>query len=231
MRIYLGSPISALQHHAVKDMPVLLSYAHYRSRNDWQQWVPSYGRIMLDSGAFSVMNSGVQIDLPAYVEWAQRIPCDAWAGLDSIDGDWKQSLENYKHGGFPTLHDTDPGSELFLDELIGIAREHCGWIGLGLKPPRTGKQTWVRDAIARIRSAAPDLWIHGWALTGYSSCGFDSVDSTYWYRESHRILRDFNQYLITPGEALDIMVRKIQRQHRVVENDDQMPLLKARGKR
>lgn len=220
MRIYLGSPACQVQAQACVGHPVLLSYANWRP---WLRgYMPAFDRLLIDSGAFSAHNSGTKIDVIAYKDWVQEFEpmIDAWAGLDSIDGDWRQSLKNYKHGGFPTIHDSDPPE--LLDDLIQLAEERGNWLGLGLKPPRQGKEKFIRDVLERV---PPHIHIHGWALVQYRyvSVGkgprrVDTFDSTHWFRQVMDLRPKF-PYL-TPGECLEIAIKKVKRYTRMPGNFD-----------
>lgn len=201
-------------------MPVLLSYA------GWSDWIgkgyqQSFSRILIDSGAFSELNSGKKIELDAYADWAKQWTrhADAIAGLDDISGDWKRSMSNYSRFdlGFPTFHDTDPPE--LLDDLISISKERNKWIGLGLLPPRKGKENWVRNALDRI----PDnIHVHGWALREYTHLRrLDSVDSTNWWRDAMQ-LRTMSQLShLTFGECLEIIVKRYKRWDRTLEPQNQ----------
>jgi hypothetical protein len=211
--IYLASPNTQQQAEHAADMPVLLSYACAKGCG-WldKGYQQSFKRILIDSGAYSEMNSGKKVDVVAYAEWVQRWNghCDAWAGLDDISGDWRRSLANYAHGGFPTFHDTDPPE--FLDDLIPIARERGGWLGISVKPPREGKEDWVRATCDRIPD---DLHVHGWAFRAYTNVRrLDSVDSTNWWRDA----MDIRQKLpwLTYGESLEIVVKRYKRETRTI---------------
>ena len=135
-------------------MPVLLSYTTFKPwlNNGYHQ---SFSRILIDSGAYSELNSGVKVDGEAYKDWYQRWDghADAIAGLDDIRGDWRKSLKNYElYGGFPTFHDTDPPE--LLDDLIAISREQGRkWLGIGLLPPREGKG----DLFVRRATVSPKI--------------------------------------------------------------------------
>jgi len=210
--VYLASPNTQQQAEHVADMPVLLSYAIFAPWLDGYQH--TFNRLLIDSGAYSTLNSGKQIDVVEYAEWAQRWNghADAVAGLDDISGDWRKSMSNYKHGGFPTFHDTDPPE--LLDDLIPMARERGGWIGLGIKPPRENKERWVRETCDRIPA---DLHVHGWALRAYTKVRrLDSVDSTNWWRDAMRYRRDWPW--LTYGECLDLVVKRYQRWERRIED-------------
>lgn len=222
-RVYFGSPASALQADAVRDQPVLLSYACIPKWRAIEQWAPSFGRLLLDSGAYSELRSGAKVDLAAYVDWAAGYEWkDAFAGLDDISGDWRRSMENYKSGGFPTFHDTDPPE--LLDELIPMARERGRWIGIGLLPPRTNRDGWLSETLARIPR---DLHVHGFALRAYTHHSrIDSVDSTNWWRDTFKIRK--NLPWLTTAEALEIVMKRYSREPRLrLETADQLRLTES----
>lgn len=211
MRIYLASPDNQLQAHAARDMPILLSYHLQSRRKSWiQRYLPSFRYLLIDSGAYSELTTGVKIDGYAYKDWYEEwgLMADAIAGLDDISGDWKRSLDNYeKFGGFPTYHDTDP--EELLDDLIPLAKERGNWLGIGLLPPRTNREDWLRRTLERIPS---DIHLHGWALRKYSHLRrFDSMDSTNWWRDMLKMSVNADLKHLTPAECLDIVVKRYQR--------------------
>lgn len=215
MIVYLAGPNTQQQAEHLAGMPALLSYAYC---SDWimKGYQESFRRILIDSGAYSELSSGKKIDIDAYADWSGRWAghADAVAGLDDISGDWRRSLDNYERfpGGFPTFHDTDPPG--LLDDLVPMARERGGWIGLGIKPPREGKEAWVRRSCDRIPD---DIHVHGWALRAYTKVRrLDSVDSTEWWRTAMAIRQKLPW--ITYGEALELVVKKyVREQRRIVD--------------
>jgi hypothetical protein len=219
MTVYLASPNTQQQAEHVAGMPVLLSYACY---SDWlsKGYQQSFRRILIDSGAYSEFTSGAKIDLSEYVDWAAMWDghADAVAGLDDIRGDWRRSLRNYSAfpGGFPTFHESDPPE--LLNDIVAIATERKQWIGLGLLPPRDGKEKWVRDSLSRI----PDgIHIHGWAMRAYTHCRrLDSVDSTNWWRDAMALRTMADLQHLTYGECLEIIVKRYQRWKRVIRDAD-----------
>lgn len=211
MTAYLGSPSNQMHCSFLGGMPVLLSFALYTRFLD--DYVPSFGRVLIDSGAFSEFNSGKKVDGAEYRDWHARwnetAHVDAVAGLDDIRGDWRRSLRNYElYGGFPTYHESDPAE--LLDDLIPLARGRGGWLGVGLLPPRGGKWQWVKGTLARI----PDgLHVHVWA--GGEYCGHprcDSWDSTNWFRDAWMYKNQLP--FLTPAECVEIVVKRYQRQDR-----------------
>lgn len=219
MIVYLASPNTQQQAEHVAEMPVLLSFA------SWSPWLadyqPTFRRVLIDSGAYSELTGAATVDGSAYREWsAQWVPhADAIAGLDDISGDWRRSLRNYEQfGGFPTFHDTDPWE--LLPDLCAMAVERGGWIGLGLKPPREGKEAWIRRACAALPD---DLHVHGWALRAYTHIRrLDSVDSTNWWRDAMKIRKQLPW--LTYGECLGIVVKRYQRWTRTLQDTYQPDL-------
>jgi hypothetical protein len=218
MIVYLASPNTQQQAEHVSDMPVLLSFALYKPWLDRYQ--QTFGRILIDSGAYSELNSGAKVDGHAYRDWSARWDghADAVAGLDDISGDWRRSLRNYEaFGGFPTMHDTDPPE--LLRDLLPIARERGGWLGLGLKPPRDGKEKWVRSQCDQIPE---DIHVHGWAMRAYTHVRrLDSVDSTNWWRDAMKLRLDLPW--LTYGECLGLVVKRYQRWQRTVTDPAAQP--------
>lgn len=197
----------------LRDMPVLLSFGIYPKWCD--DYLQSFDRILIDSGAFSEFNSGKKVDGKAYKDWCSRWQetshVDAIAGLDDIRGDWRKSLKNYEaFGGFPTMHETDPPE--LLNDLIPIARERGNWLGIGFLPPRAGKWDWLNRTIDRVPD---DLHIHIWA--GGEYCGHprcDSADSTNWFRDAWAYRNDLP--FLTPAECVELVVKRYQRERRKV---------------
>lgn len=219
MTVYLASPNTQQQAEHVSDMPVLLSFALWRP---WlAEYQPTFRRLLIDSGAYSELTGNAKVDGMAYKDWAARLEphADAIAGLDDIAGDWRRSLRNYaQYGGFPTFHDSDPPE--LLPELVALARERGGWIGLGLVPPRDGKERWVRETCRRLPD---DLHVHGWALRAYTHVRrLDSVDSTNWWRDAMKLRQELPW--LTYGECLGLIVKRYQRWQRQIVDDTQAAL-------
>jgi hypothetical protein len=220
MRIYLGSPDNQLQAEHAAGFPVLLSYGVLgKSKWDWidRGYQQSFDRILIDSGAYSTLNTNTSIDLGRYVEWASlwRGHADAMAGLDDISGDWRKSMTNYEAypEGFPTFHDSDPPE--LLGDLIAMARERGRWIGLGLVPPRDGKERWIRETCDQIPD---DLHVHGWALRAYTYIRrLDSTDSTNWWRDAMDLKALPLTRHLTYAECLDIVCKRYARWNRTIK--------------
>lgn len=227
MRVFLSSPTTAGEAHLCNGLDVLLSFPHFKNRPSIvRDYAPTFRSVLIDSGAWSMRNSGAVVDLDEYAEFCSRVPyAIACAGLDDIDGDWRQSLKNYAEFplGFPTIHDSDPPE--LLNELIPMARERGGWIGIGLVPPRTGKEKrdFVRWALREIPS---DLHVHGWACgihTALPGRPFDSFDSTTWLLDAQAMnVRRFPW--LTPMECMEISIKRIQRVERLRTESGVLPL-------
>jgi hypothetical protein len=196
-------------------MSVLLSFALFKP---WLwQYQPTFDEVLIDCGAFSVLQSGKEIDRGAYRDFGflWRRHAVAIAGIDDIKGDFRKSMANYQaiEWTFPTWHDTDPPEA--LDELIAMAHERNRWLGIGLLPPRHGKERILRAALDRIPD---DIHVHGWALRAYTHLRrIDSVDSTNWWRDAMKLRQKLNW--LTYGECLNLMVKKYQRWGRAIHID------------
>jgi hypothetical protein len=209
--VYLSSPGCQMQADKARGMPVLLSFA-VAGRQRWiADYVPSFSRLLLDSGAFSEFNSGKAVDLEAYAEWATRFPhADAAAALDDIRGDWERGLRNWRRypEHFPTYHSSDPPEA--LDTILGYGPK---WLGLGMVPPRD-KTAWLDETLCRIPAG---IHVHGFALGAYADRPrLDSVDSTNWHRDAQKLLTSSLTRHLTPAEALEIVVKRYQRVNRQV---------------
>ena len=223
MITYLASPRNQLQADACIDMPVLVSYV------TWSPWMTrcqqSWGSLLIDSGAYSEHTGNAMVDIEKYrdfvAEWGWR--AEAVAGLDDISGNWRRSMRNYQQieSTFPTYHDTDP-SEL-LDELVAMSKERGGWLGIGLKPPRQGKEDWLRQTMERIPD---DIHVHGWALRLYRNkiAGFSSMDSTNWFRDAMLLRGTTALAHLTFGECLHIIVKRYKREKNVVPDKGESQL-------
>lgn len=217
MIVYLASPNTQQQAEHVADMPVLLSFACY---SDWisKGYQQSFSRILIDSGAYSEFNSGEKIDIDDYSSWASMWigHADAIAGLDDIGGDWRKSLRNYEQFpvGFPTFHESDPPE--LLDDLVQISTERNQWLGVGLIPPREGKESFIRSVVDRVPES---IHLHGWALRRYTHIRrLDSVDSTNWWRDAMKLRTVPDLQHLTYGECLEIVVKRYKRWERSVSD-------------
>lgn len=121
-------------------------------------------------------------------------------------------------GGFPTFHESDPPE--LLDELIAMSQERRQWIGIGLIPPRDGKEKWMRETLDRIPEG---IHVHGWACRAYTHIRrLDSVDSTNWWRDAMKLRTLPDTSHLTYGECLDVVVKRYKRwQRRIVEAPQQ----------
>lgn len=198
----------------LRGMPVLLSYA-VSGRSDWlRDYIPSFGPLLIDSGAFSEFNSGKRVDRDAYAEWAEpfRPVVDAVAALDDIRGDWERGLENWRAYSwmFPTFHDSDPWEA--LETILSVRPK---WLGLGMVP-KNGQRTnerWLAETLERLTDYPGH--VHGWALRGFTGYErLDSVDSTNWFRDSWQVRNDYPW--LTPAECVEIVVKRYQRERRLI---------------
>ena len=77
MRFYLSSPGSQMHADHLAGMPVLVSYALYQPWLD--DYVPSFARVLIDSGAYSELTGKATVDGAAYRDWQHR-----WAAASRV---------------------------------------------------------------------------------------------------------------------------------------------------
>ena len=192
------------------------------------RYLSSFDRVLVDSGAFSELNSGKAIDRDAYAEFSQEMlglaHVDAAANLDDIRGDWQRGLDNWDAmpWTFPVYHDTDP--ETALDAILERLPERGRWIGLGMIPPRTSSG-WLDMTLRRIEDRAPECHVHGFAMRAHLPMLLTyrgrsiSVDSTNWMMDVRKLLEGPMTRHLTPAECLDIIVKRYQRDGRTLSRN------------
>lgn len=184
VRLAFGGPPNAQASGMAEDMTpaILVSYAYVkefldlRPRLHFRDWV-------LDSGAYSAMNSGAVIDRRAYLETALELLAtdpqlkEVYA-LDVI-GDPHASLDNcefmWEHGveAIPTYHVGSPESE-----LLEMARKYPK-IALGGAVGYKKKIQWAQQCFARVWPKK----VHGFGFgseDGIMAVPWHSTDATNW---------------------------------------------------
>jgi hypothetical protein len=182
---------------------------------------PNFASMCLDSGAYSVMTTGKQIDLREYIAFAKQHGgfYDFVASLDSITGGVKANVENWRAmrdagvDAMPTYHSGEP-----IELLTAYCKRTCR-IGLGMQRPG-GK--WPANAIVRqfLRECfaviPPTVKVHGWGMTNFTDFPFWSVDSTTWLWEMKALLGARGQgaeviACLTPRELIEMVQKKYLR--------------------
>ena len=181
MIIYHGAITKDIQLVTSEKINCLVTYASYK-KHVWQPW---WKNLFIDSGAFSVHNSGKTIDMDKYVEylleWESMNKKIVYASLDVI-GDAKTSMKNYKYllkkklNPIPTYH---YGESI---EILKEMSEMTNYIGLGatvgLSTPRR------RVFFDKIFSIYPDpekIGFHGFGITApplIKAYPWKTIDST-----------------------------------------------------
>jgi len=167
------------------EKPALLVSYYYlkgflknKSRYAYRDWV-------MDSGAYSAKNSGVEIDLNDYIEVCQKLLAEdpTLTEVFSLDviGDWKGSEKNtkamWKAGiqAIPCWHKGEP-----WDVLVGLANDYPRIaIGGFVKTNIKEKLRIVDQVFARVWPKS----IHGFGMCSESMVlkyPFSSVDATNW---------------------------------------------------
>lgn len=197
----------------MKGQLVLESFADIRPLTDRYRGTWAGG--MLDSGAFTEMNTGKPIDLSAYTDFCVEHGAfyDAIINLDDIRGNVDKSLANLAHlrdagvDAMPVFHQGEPWS--VLEDMAA----ESDYIGVGFQRPIQSAHQFLDGVWGRVG----DTKVHGFAMTAWmDSFPFYSVDSTTWLWEVKGLMgvRTPNgnplTYL-TPAELVDIVLLKYQR--------------------
>lgn len=141
---------------------------------------------VMDSGAFSAHNSGVEISLKDYIETCRRFLAEDRQLTEvyclDVIGDWRASLQNCKRmwkagvEAFPCFHFGEP-----WEVLTGLARDYPkiaigGCVGIGKKQ----KHKFAEQCFARVWPKR----IHGFGFGAADSIQrlpFHSVDASTWH--------------------------------------------------
>lgn len=146
----------------VKTFPVQRALASFALPRQLDKLLKNgFTSIFLDSGAYSVFNSGVEINIDSFIDFAKehRGELDAIASLDVL-GDPEGSLANYKYtikrglDVWPTYHFGEP--DRILQEYVENTNCICvgGVAGTGIHPTSIAKNLWF------IMTRYPGLNIH-----------------------------------------------------------------------
>lgn len=156
----------------------LPQFLENRHRYHYRDWV-------LDSGAFSAHNSGVEIKLQDYIDCCKRLMAEdpSLVEIYSLDviGDWKASLKNteemWRQGvpAIPCFHADEP-----WHALMSMSRDYpkIALGGVALAKSKK-KMEWAEQCFARVWPKK----IHGFAFcseTAVMGLPYHSVDATSW---------------------------------------------------
>ena len=170
-------------------LKILLSYHYYKDvdLDDLleRKFAPHYPEVFIDSGGFSAMTQGVQIDINAYANYIKRYGrrITTYANLDVI-GDAKQTLANQKTleamglQPIPVFH---TGEDFrYLEAYV----ERYPYIALGGMVPYMRRWKEIMPWIVRCFKIAKGKSVfHGFGCTTWnitSRVAWYSVDSSSW---------------------------------------------------
>lgn len=148
----------------------LISFHYFANRDvaEMQSWGL---RLIGDSGAYSSLSQGAQIDLGEFAEWGLRWRDNlAWLASLDVIGDQEASFKNYKKlrarglDVIPTIHyGCDPS------ELDKYAAEGVDFVGLGGMVGRKSEVQrllrWTLQVFRYARDKHPNMRFHGWGIT------------------------------------------------------------------
>jgi hypothetical protein len=144
---------------------ILLSYHYYKKKPEKiKDLLNQQYDIFLDSGAFSAMNAGKQIDIDAYCNYIKETGVTYYATLDVI-GNAKATLENHKYMineyGLNPIVAFHMGSK--IEELEPLMEYN--YIALGGLVFSSGIMNHCDEVWHYILTNKPDLKVHGFGLT------------------------------------------------------------------
>ncbi len=181
---------------------MLFSY-HYAKRLDITEFLTvklSHRPVVFaDSGAYSALSLGTEIDIGAYSEWLHENGhlFEVYANLDSIESAAKslsnqQEMERRGLRPIPVYHTGEPWK--YFDQYIA---EHP-YVALGgaVGHPQSSLMPWLVECFRRRNEAGSPAQFHGFGMTGsrtIKAFPWYSVDSSSWgsgYRFGHLLLFD-----------------------------------------
>jgi hypothetical protein len=198
MKLYLAGYVTSPDVLKLdKEFGILTSYLEVKNKH-----LIDHGRdLLLDSGAYSAMTRGIEIDIDDYIEYirANENYIHTYANLDVV-GDAEATNENQRimeQAGLAPLPTFHYGSDYdYLREMI----QEYDYIGLGGLVPISKKRKVLKAHLDNcwkiILEEKPNLKVHGWGMTSYfgvTRYPFFSVDSTSWLiggRARERLIYD-----------------------------------------
>jgi hypothetical protein len=181
MIIYHGAVNKDIRLATKQKINCLVTYAAYK-KHEWQPW---WKNLFIDSGAFSVHNSGKTIDIKKYaeylLEWESMKKPIVYASLDVI-GDEKESYKNYKYLLKKKLN---PMPCFHYGESFDVLRKYADMtnvIGLGaLVGLSTGRRRLFLDQVFSLYPDPTKIGFHGFGVTSpplIKQYPWYSIDST-----------------------------------------------------
>lgn len=186
MRLYLAGAENNDYYEQTKDICQDFLVSYFYIRNKKTNCLSGSKNVFLDSGAFSAMHSGADIDIQAYCEFIKEHGhrFEKVAQLDCI-GDWRGTSKNldYMRGQgldpIPVFHTNEPFE--WLDELLKNDYLCLGVTGSKLRQPQI--IAWLVEVFKRREKINPSCKMHGFALTSAKIMKYfdwDTCDSTTW---------------------------------------------------
>lgn len=204
-KVYLAwssAGVATLQKHSTdRAVNLLVSYAI------WDQYLKTaqdlnVQNLIMDSGAFSVFNSGKTIDITQFIRTAKASGAKEVFALDDIL-DYRKSQHNTARiwaagvPAIPVYHAGEPRT--YLDWCCKYTP--CAKIALACKSKRQGE--WLKAQFKYIWDTYGPMKIHGLAMSSTKLLNlvpFDSVDASSWATAPGR----FGQYAGFTGKQMHL---------------------------
>lgn len=207
-RVYLAyTPwgLDTLQRHKTdRAVNILISFAFWEAFIEIKDTI-NIGKLILDSGAFSVAHAGLTIDINKYIHVCKTSGALEVFALDDMLS-WRKSQEN-------TLRMWDAGVPAIpvyhMEEPINYLNWCCKYAPLGkiaLSSRIKTRPNWLLQHFGHIWKNFGPMKIHGFGMaskTATTLVPFDSVDASSWGTASGR----FGQFAGYTGTQVQLKSR------------------------
>lgn len=183
--------------NAVKFQPdslkLLLSYHYFKKHNLVELMRKYFGdtppRLFVDSGAFSAMTCGIDVDLQSYIKWLKdnESVITIYANLDTV-GDAQKTYDTQKEmeraglKPLPVFHTGEP-----MEWLQRYIDEGYTYICLGGMVPYASDRKklikWIGMCFDLVEKSGKDVKFHAFGMTNFEfmkAYPWASVDSSTW---------------------------------------------------
>ena len=145
---------------------ILCSYHYYKNDTGTFQKIKQLGaQLFMDSGAFSALNAGAEINIDAYSEFLIKNKPMFYVSLDVINDaeqtckNWEYMNSKYKLNSIPTFH---------MKESLDYLKYYCqssDYIALGGMVDADNVEGWLDNVWIYLLENHPHIKVHGFGMT------------------------------------------------------------------
>ena len=178
MKLYFAGANSELELFSeMKVEKLLIAYPFAKRHNFYNE------KMFIDSGAFTVFNTGKKIDILEYCRWLKENNVKIYAALDVI-GDEKKTRENFD---FMISYGLKPIPTFHFGENFDCLKyylEKCDYIALGGLVPQKNNVNKIKNFLNKCFLLGKSTKFHGFGVNNFEilkKYPFYSVDATSWH--------------------------------------------------